>query len=182
MRSAWIRDAFLDWTLFWKRVICLELRSMPGFGRFGLQCYLWIYFLCCHDRFCLFWMHLPSLRDIVEIEVSWISWSSVLRFWRSSHLCLSLAWPPGAMRVKFVWAAGIGFCLNSIKPSEMDILSSRSNTKQDEEKYRHWFDYADAGLPSLIILRHCWPWVDVLFFIRPWGNISGCCCRAFSVL
>uniref|UniRef100_A0A7I4C7M7 Uncharacterized protein n=1 Tax=Physcomitrium patens TaxID=3218 RepID=A0A7I4C7M7_PHYPA len=26
----------------------------------------------------------------------------------------------------------------------MDILSSRSNTKQDEEKYRHWFDYADA--------------------------------------
>lgn len=34
--------------------------------------------------------------------------------------------------------------MNSIKPSEMDILSSRSNTKQDEEKYRHWFDYADA--------------------------------------
>lgn len=32
----------------------------------------------------------------------------------------------------------------------MDILSARSNAKQDEQTYRQWFDYADSGILIII--------------------------------
>ena len=31
----------------------------------------------------------------------------------------------------------------------MDILANKSTTKQDEQTYRAWFEYADAGLHVL---------------------------------
>jgi hypothetical protein len=35
----------------------------------------------------------------------------------------------------------------------MDVLANKSSTKQDEQAYRAWFEYADAGLQLPFLRR-----------------------------